>query len=375
MSLGVMIVDAIVSLGMQAFKDLRKAVKKRRTVAYTLLRTSQDSDERDDIDSRMDIGERDGEANPEQEQEQDAPPDQLVSPRATIIGLLVSMGLAIAAVHIVFDDVPVYSSIIAVILAVLLSILGVRALGETDLNPVSGIGKISQAIFAGITPGLIVPNLVSGAIAEAGAMSAGEMMQDLKCGHIIGASPLAQFYGQLIGSVISAFVSAGAYKLFTSIYTIPSETFQIPTAYVWLNTSRLVNGKSLPPYSITYTLGFAIVFAIISGLKASGASYAPYLPSGIAFSIGIYNTPNFTLSRVVGGIIEYTWRKYVDRSAEEYEDEDEDEGLVGSIKDYIRRLRNGGHIMVVVMASGFVLGEGVGSIVNMCMRASGIGPK
>lgn len=370
-----MIVDAIVSLGMQAFKDLRKAVKKRRTVAYTLLRTSQDSDERDDIDSRMDIGERDGEANPEQEQEQDAPPDQLVSPRATIIGLLVSMGLAIAAVHIVFDDVPVYSSIIAVILAVLLSILGVRALGETDLNPVSGIGKISQAIFAGITPGLIVPNLVSGAIAEAGAMSAGEMMQDLKCGHIIGASPLAQFYGQLIGSVISAFVSAGAYKLFTSIYTIPSETFQIPTAYVWLNTSRLVNGKSLPPYSITYTLGFAIVFAIISGLKASGASYAPYLPSGIAFSIGIYNTPNFTLSRVVGGIIEYTWRKYVDRSAEEYEDEDEDEGLVGSIKDYIRRLRNGGHIMVVVMASGFVLGEGVGSIVNMCMRASGIGPK
>jgi hypothetical protein len=38
----------------------------------------------------------------------------------------------------------------------------VRALGETDLNPVSGLGKISQLLFAVLQPGNIVANLVAG---------------------------------------------------------------------------------------------------------------------------------------------------------------------------------------------------------------------
>ena len=45
----------------------------------------------------------------------------------------------------------------------------VRALGETDLNPVSGLGKISQLIFAVIQPGNVVANIIAGGVAEAGA--------------------------------------------------------------------------------------------------------------------------------------------------------------------------------------------------------------
>lgn len=45
----------------------------------------------------------------------------------------------------------------------------VRALGETDLNPVSGLGKISQLLFAWIQPGNIVANIIAGGVAEAGA--------------------------------------------------------------------------------------------------------------------------------------------------------------------------------------------------------------
>eukprot|EP00967_Tisochrysis_lutea_P116340 scaffold187257_cov35-Tisochrysis_lutea.AAC.2 len=51
-----------------------------------------------------------------------------------------------------------------------MQVLAVRALGQTDLNPVSGVGKLSQIIFAGLSPGAIVPNVVAGAVAEAGAM-------------------------------------------------------------------------------------------------------------------------------------------------------------------------------------------------------------
>lgn len=45
----------------------------------------------------------------------------------------------------------------------------VRALGETDLNPVSGLGKISQLFFAWIQPGNVIANIIAGGVAEAGA--------------------------------------------------------------------------------------------------------------------------------------------------------------------------------------------------------------
>ena len=56
------------------------------------------------------------------------------------------------------------------------------ALGETDLNPVSGIGKVSQLVFALIiprsNPNAIIINLIAGGIAEAGAQQAGDLMQE-----------------------------------------------------------------------------------------------------------------------------------------------------------------------------------------------------
>ena len=50
-------------------------------------------------------------------------------------------------------DMPLYMPLIAVVFSVFVSILSVRALGETDLAPVSGIGKVSQLLFALVAPG------------------------------------------------------------------------------------------------------------------------------------------------------------------------------------------------------------------------------
>lgn len=65
-------------------------------------------------------------------------------------------------------------------------------------------------------------------------------MQDLKTGHLLHASPRAQFYGQLIGSSVSIPVTATAYNLYTRAYTIPGPEFPAPTAYVWLSLARLL---------------------------------------------------------------------------------------------------------------------------------------
>ncbi len=67
-------------------------------------------------------------------------------------------------------------------------------------------------------------------------------MQDLKTGHLVGASPRAQFYGQLLGSTLSIPVTVTAYVLYNRAYTIPGPTFPAPTAYVWLSLARLLRG-------------------------------------------------------------------------------------------------------------------------------------
>ncbi|KAI9808983.1 MAG: hypothetical protein M1827_007105 [Pycnora praestabilis] len=223
----------------------------------------------------------------------DAPAEYLVSNRVVIVGLIASIAFCIGAIHFTFGDlVPLYATIVAVLLALLLSVMGVRALGETDLNPVSGISKLTQLFFALIIPqsnkNSVIINLLAGAVSESGALQAGDMMQDLKTGHLVGAAPKAQFYGQLIGSFVGAFVSAGVYKLYTNVYEVPGELFQVPTGYVWIFTARLVTGQGLPEMAWQWALGAGILFAVTTGLRVAGQGkgWQSFIPGGIAVAVG-----------------------------------------------------------------------------------------
>jgi len=283
----------------------------------------------------------------------DAPPHHLVSNRTIAWLLPLSMILCVACVHVTFGSyISIPLNILSLLISLLLAIMGVRALGETDLNPVSGISKLTQLIFAAITPSssnAIVVNLIAGAVSEAGALQAGDILQDLKAGHLIGASPKAQFYGQLIGSVVGAVVSAAVYKLYVSVYPIPGDLFQTPTAYVWIFTARLVTGQGLPPMAWKFALCFGALFCLTTALRIyllnSKVEWQrrlhPWIPGGIAVAVGMYNTPSFTLARTAGGLIAGYWVNWKGR----------------------------GETKVIVLASGLILGEGVVSIVNLVLAS------
>jgi OPT family oligopeptide transporter len=225
--------------------------------------------------------------------EVDAPPDQLVSNRHVVVALALTLVFCVICIHLTFGSlVPLYAILLAVLLALVLSVMGVRALGETDLNPVSGISKLTQLVFAFVVPSTnpntVIINLIAGAVSESGALQAGDMMQDLKTGHLLGASPKAQYYGQLIGSVAGAFISAFVYKLYTSVYTIPGGLFEVPTAYVWVFTARLVTGKGLPNMAWQWAVGAGTIFALGTMLRIRGqwTSWQCFIPGGIAVAVG-----------------------------------------------------------------------------------------
>lgn len=280
--------------------------------------------------------------------------DRLVPNSWVATGLFVSIVVGTFLVWVVFghEGIKPWATLCGFVLGGLLSIIGVRALGETDLNPVSGLGKVSQLFFAWIQPGNIVANIIAGGVAEAGAQQAGDLMQDLKTGHLCHASPRAQFYGQLIGSSISIVVTTTAFTLYNRAYVIPGPSFPAPTAYVWLSLARLLRDGQLPEKSAMFMIIFSIAFGLLSAIKTyTGRKqhwFSKWIPSGIAFAIGFLNTPSFSIARLIGGVMEYLYHK--------------------------KYAGAGGHdIRLVVIASGFVLGEGVVSIVSLILRTFGVG--
>lgn len=279
--------------------------------------------------------------------EPDAPPHHLVSNKTVTILFTLSIIICVLAIRYVFPPIPFGAIILAILMALLLSIMGVRALGETDLNPVSGISKLTQLFFTLVisssNPNAITINLLAGAISESGALQAGDMMQDLKTGHLLGAAPRAQFWGQMIGSFVGAIVSAGVYKLYTNVYVVPGEMFQVPTAYVWISTARLVTGQGLPDMASQWALAAAFIFAFLTAarVRGQGTWWQAWVPGGIAVAVGMFNVPSFTLARTIGGLLNWYWR--IHRGRED--------------------------TPVIVLASGLILGEGLVSIINLVLTS------
>jgi OPT family oligopeptide transporter len=318
-SLAIMLADSVVSLGNIALTPLvvhareylegiRGIVRKRDWKRLLRIRSGRTGGDyaplREEVSTPLEETRPSSQEDPTLSDEEikalpepDAPPEHLVNDRTVLIGLVLSILFCIASIRVVFGTlVPFYAIIIAVFMALILSIMGVRALGETDLNPVSGISKLAQLFFAIIIPqsnkNSVLINLVAGAVSEAGALQAGDLMQDLKTGHLLGAAPNAQFWGGVIGSAVGAIVSALIYRLYTSVYEVPGDLFQVPTGHVWIRTARLVTGKELPMMAWQWALGAAIVFTFttVARIIGTGKRWHPFIPGGIAVAVGMFTS-------------------------------------------------------------------------------------
>ena len=114
-------------------------------------------------------------------------------------------GLALAAAGTVIVawrlfDIPPHLTLVALALSFALAAVAVRSTGETDINPVGRDGARSRSSStAGWHRAVSGPNLMAAAVTGAGASQAADMMQDLKTGRLLGASPRRQFVAQVMG--------------------------------------------------------------------------------------------------------------------------------------------------------------------------------
>lgn len=131
-------------------------------------------------------------------------------------------------------DLPVWETIVAVLLSFVLAIVACRVTGETDTTPTGPLGKVTQLIFGGLNPGNMNINLLSATITSGSASSSADLLTDLKSGYLLGAHPRKQFLAQFYGVFVGTAATVLAYRVMVpSASVLGSDQFPAPAAQTW----------------------------------------------------------------------------------------------------------------------------------------------
>jgi putative OPT family oligopeptide transporter len=217
-------------------------------------------------------------------------------------------------------------------------------------NPVSGM-TICTILFASLVLILLmgrdaplgpVAAIMIGAVVCCAASVAGDNLQDLKAGQLVGATPWRQQVMLAIGAVSCAMIMAPVLNLLEKAYGIgvPTEAHPnpllAPQATLMASVAKGMFGGHLP-WSMVWigaTIG-AIIIVIDELLKRSATGYrAPVL----AAAVGIYLPLELTVPIFLGGLLAYI----VERTMG-----------VGKDPDAKERLHRRG----VLFAAGLITGE------------------
>jgi uncharacterized oligopeptide transporter (OPT) family protein len=264
-----------------------------------------------------------------------------------ISGLAVTSLWTILAAHFMLD-IPWYLTLVAIPLSALLATVGVRSTGETDVNPVGGLGKVTQLVFGGLAPGQLTTNLMSAAITSGGASQAADMMQDLKTGYLLQASPRKLMISQLFGVLAGIVFIVPVFKILIRAWGLGSEELPAPAGIAWKAMAEImVQGLgALPPHTPKVAL-FAAIFGASLPLLRRIPRFKPFAPSGLAFGIAFIVPPENSLMMFGGLLAYYVWRMINSQAAEK---------------------------LSFAVASGFIAGEGLMSIVNAILTILDVQP-
>ncbi len=182
-------------------------------------------------------------------------------------------------------------------------------------NPISGV-TIATILFVsllllailgtGSTAGAAVSIIIGGVICCAASI-AGDNMQDLKTGHIIGATPWKQQIMQIIGTVAAAMTLGITLQILHTAYEIGSDTLPAPQATLMRSVAEGVFRGGLPWDFVAFggIIGLVIILADLWLEKKKAGFRAPVL----AVAVGLYLPVTLSSAIFLGGIIAHAAAK------------------------------------------------------------------
>ena len=256
-----------------------------------------------------------------QKRDAEDPMERIEVPGSWFLTGYVMLGLAaIWMGHLLFH-IQYWMGLVAVLATFFLVVVSARATGETDITPVGPLSKITQLTFGALAPGNIPTNLMTANITAGATSAAGELLQDLKSGYLLGARPRQQFIAQLFGVFSGALIVVPVYFiLIPTTDLLGGEKWPAPAALVWRGVAELLakGVSALPPSArIGLVIGGAIGL-ILPLLEMKFPKHKKFIPSatglGLAFTINGFNS----ISMFIGSLLALWFSKARPKLHEQY---------------------------------------------------------
>jgi putative OPT family oligopeptide transporter len=233
---------------------------------------------------------------------------------AFVAGFLFSSVAGYMAGLVGSSNNPISGVTIATILAtslILLWILGAQIDFAVDT---------AQATTAAATAILV------GAVVCCAAAIAGDNMQDLKAGYIVGATPYKQQIMQIVGVTAAALVIAPILELLFQAYGLgdvfpragmdPGEALRAPQATLMSSVADGVFNRNLPWSMIV--IGAVIAVAIILFDKWLEARDSDFRAPVLAVAVGIYLPLELSVPIFIGGMVAWAAERSLARRKDQF---------------------------------------------------------
>src|ERR1035441_4102558 len=231
----------------------------------------------------------------------------------TVFAGLAAVFVCMIALYYYFAGV-IGAALVAAIVMVVLGFFFAAVSGNlvgmigSSNNPVSGLTLCTLVIAALLMVALCVSG-ASGVAAVLGVAAvvcvssavAGEMLQDLKVGHILGGTPAKMQIGDMLGILVASLVLFFPLAILDKAYHFGSAALPAPQAGLMAMLSKGIVGGDMawPLVIVGILMGFALIMVEVK--------------SPMLFSVGMYLPVGTTFAIFIGGLIRWVTDKLRDR--------------------------------------------------------------
>lgn len=232
---------------------------------------------------------------------------------------VVPLGISMAVLEYVAFSIALPLGILSVMMSFVLALVACRSTGETDVTPIGAMGKITQLVYAAVSPGNSVTNLMTASVTANTAISSADLLTDLKSGYLLGANPRKQFFAQLIGVFFGTVAIVPAWYLMVPTKAV-LESYNPPSTNMWRAVAEALSvGIQAVPMTARYGI---LIGGIIGILLPLCEHFIPrskqYLPSTMGLGLSWVMAFSNCFAFFIGALIATTWTKVDKRSADAY---------------------------------------------------------
>jgi len=224
--------------------------------------------------------------------------------------LVLSVALQMALFGIVW-----WAAVLGVALSFALAHVAARVTGETGMGAVGPMGKITQLAFGAVLPRTPVANLMAANVTGGAASQCADLLDDLKCGHLLGASPRAQALAQLCGAAAGAVVGSAAYLLLIpdAATMLATAEWPAPAAALWKSVAELfVVGFDALPRHVPAAMALAACAGagLVALRRFVPSGWRRFVLSPVSLGLAFVLPASLSVSIFCGGLLAVLLRRW-----------------------------------------------------------------